>query len=152
VFYYGVLADITPPVALAAYAGAGIAGANPFRAGNTAFRLASAKALVPFVFLYSPAMLIVTEGFTWTAFAVTIAGCTVGIVLLGAALTGYLLNQMGARARVLTAAAALLLVVPGVKSGLAGVLLAAPVIIGQVIAWRRETRRQARPLSAAAAD
>ena len=49
VFYYGVLADITPPVALAAYAASGIAGSNPFKTGNTAFRLGIAKALVPFV-------------------------------------------------------------------------------------------------------
>ena len=54
VFYYGVLADITPPVALAAYAGASMAGADPFKTGNTAFRLGLAKALVPFVFVYSP--------------------------------------------------------------------------------------------------
>ena len=65
VFYYGVLADITPPVALAAYAGASMAGADPFKTGNTAFRLGLAKALVPFVFVYSPAMLLVTKGFTW---------------------------------------------------------------------------------------
>ena len=63
VFYYGVLADITPPVALAAYAGASMAGADPFKTGNTAFRLGLAKALVPFVFVYSPAMLLVTKGF-----------------------------------------------------------------------------------------
>ena len=68
VFYYGVLADITPPVALAAYAGASMAGADPFKTGNTAFRLGLAKALVPFVFVYSPAMLLVTKGFTWAEF------------------------------------------------------------------------------------
>jgi len=54
VFYYGVLADITPPVALAAYAAAGMAGSDPFKTGNTAFRLGLAKALVPFVFVFSP--------------------------------------------------------------------------------------------------
>ena len=68
VFYYGVLADITPPVALAAYAGASMAGADPFKTGNTAFRLGLAKALVPFVFVYSPSMLLVTKGFTWAEF------------------------------------------------------------------------------------
>ncbi len=68
VFYYGVLADITPPVALAAYAGASMAGADPFKTGNTAFRLALGKVLVPFVFVYGPSMLIVTQGFTWTDF------------------------------------------------------------------------------------
>ena len=65
VFYYGVLADITPPVALAAYAGAGIAGANPFKTGNTAFRLGIAKALVPFMFVYSPSLLLVVQDFSW---------------------------------------------------------------------------------------
>jgi len=132
VFYYGVLADITPPVALAAYAGAGIAGANPFHAGNTAFRLASAKALVPFVFIYSPAMLIVTDGFTLNAFIVTTVGCAVGIVLLGAALTGYLLKPMTWIERLVTALAALLLVAPGIKSGLIGALLVTPVMFSQI--------------------
>ncbi len=137
VFYYGVLADITPPVALAAYAGAGIAGANPFKAGNTAFRLASAKALVPFVFVYSPAMLIVTDGFTWSAFFVTVVGCAVGIVVLGAALTGYLLRPMSWPGRWVLGLAALLLVAPGIKSGLVGLAVAAPVLLAQVIAARR---------------
>ena len=59
VFYYGVLADITPPVALAAYAAAGMAGSDPFKTGNTAFRLGLAKALVPFVFVFSPSLLLV---------------------------------------------------------------------------------------------
>ena len=138
VFYYGVLADITPPVALAAYAGAGIAGANPFRAGNTAFRLAAAKALVPFVFVYSPAMLIVTDGFTWQAFIVTLAGCTLGIVFLGAALTGYFLTSMAWIERIMMALGALLLVVPGIKTGLIGVVLAMPVLAIQVAGRRRK--------------
>ncbi|MGI9508861.1 MAG: TRAP transporter permease, partial [Geminicoccaceae bacterium] len=84
VFYYGVLADITPPVALAAYAAAGIAGSNPFKTGNTAFRLGIAKALVPFVFVYSPSLLLVADGFTWAAFTVTLAGAMLGIAMLGA--------------------------------------------------------------------
>ena len=62
VFYYGVLADITPPVALAAYAAAGMAGADPFKTGNTAFRLGLGKALVPFVFVFSPSLLLVAAG------------------------------------------------------------------------------------------
>ncbi len=82
VFYYGVLADITPPVALAAYAGASMAGADPFKTGNTAFRLGLAKALVPFVFVYSPSMLLVTKGFTWAEFFETTIGCAIGVVML----------------------------------------------------------------------
>jgi len=135
VFYYGVLADITPPVALAAYAGAGIAGANPFKAGNTAFRLAAAKALVPFVFIYSPVMLIVTDGFTWQAFIITVTGCAIGIVLIGAALTGYFFTHMLKVERVVTFVGALLFVAPGITSGLVGLALVTPVLVGQVLRW-----------------
>src|SRR3546814_8418229 len=74
VFYYGVLTDITPPVALAAYAAAGMAGADPFKTGNTAFRLGLGKVLVPFVFVFSPSLLLVASGFTWTAFLVAFVG------------------------------------------------------------------------------
>jgi TRAP-type uncharacterized transport system fused permease subunit len=59
VFYYGVLADVTPPVALAAFAAAGIARSEPMRTGMTAFRLSMGKALVPFAFVYTPALLFV---------------------------------------------------------------------------------------------
>src|SRR3546814_3856890 len=58
VFYYGVLADITPPVALAAYAAAGMAGADPFQTGTTAFRLGLGKLLVPLFFFFSPSLLL----------------------------------------------------------------------------------------------
>ncbi|MBI3369823.1 MAG: TRAP transporter permease, partial [Burkholderiales bacterium] len=94
VFYYGVLADITPPVALAAYAAAGMAGSDPFKTGNTAFRLGLAKALVPFVFVFSPSLLIVAKGFTLSEFAITFAGCVIGIVFLAAALSRYLFVEM----------------------------------------------------------
>src|SRR3546814_5088518 len=68
VFYYGVLADITPPVALAAYAAAGMAGAEPFKTGNTAFRLGLGKLLLPFVFVFSPSLLLVFADSTWLVF------------------------------------------------------------------------------------
>ena len=132
VFYYGVLADITPPVALAAYAGAGIAGTNPFHTGTKAFRLATAKALVPFVFVYSPVMLIVVDDFSWSLFIGTVFGCALGIVLLAAALTGYLLAPLGAVSRLLLGLSALLLVAPYLSSGLLGLLLAAPILVIQI--------------------
>jgi TRAP-type uncharacterized transport system fused permease subunit len=65
VFYYGVLADVTPPVALAAFAAAGIARSEPMRTGMTAFRLSMGKALVPFAFVYTPALLLID--FSWWA-------------------------------------------------------------------------------------
>lgn len=91
VFYYGVLADITPPVALAAYAAAGMAGADPFKTGNTAFRLGLGKVLVPFVFVFSPSLLLVTSNFNWPDFFIAFFGCVIGITALGAALSGFFL-------------------------------------------------------------
>jgi TRAP transporter 4TM/12TM fusion protein len=136
VFYYGVLADITPPVALAAYAGASMAGADPFKTGNTAFRLGLAKALVPFVFVYSPALLLVTKGFTWAAFIETAAGCLVGIVMLAAALTGYGLARMPNFERLWLGAASVLVISPSRVATLVGLTMGVPVLLRQVMAWR----------------
>ena len=137
VFYFGVLADITPPVAVAAYAAAAIAGSNPFQTGNTAFRLAIAKALVPFVFVYSPSLLIVAGDFTWLEFTVTLTGAVMGIALLGAAFTGYMLGPMRVWERWLLGIAALPLVAPGLESMAMGCVLAAPSLLRQVAVARR---------------
>ena len=137
VFYYGVLADITPPVALAAYAAAGIAGANPFRTGNTAFRLGIAKALVPFVFVYSPALLLVTDGFTWSAFTITLTGAMLGIGGLGAAFSGYLLAPMRRWERWAVGLTSLLFIAPGLTTMAIGLLLWSPILILQ---WRKARR------------
>lgn len=138
VFYYGVLADITPPVALAAYAGASMAGADPFKTGNTAFRLGMAKALVPFVFVYSPAMLLVTKEFTWPAFIETTSGCIVGIVMLAVALTGYGLAHMPRWERFWLGAASILVISPSRTATLIGLAMAIPTVWRQIAAWRAE--------------
>lgn len=138
VFYYGVLADITPPVALAAYAAAGIAGSNPFQTGNTAFRLGIAKALVPFVFVYSPALLIVAQGFTWEAFFITLTGATLGIVMLAGAFTGFVVAPLSRIERIWLGLVALLFVAPGLTTMLIGVVLAIPVFLRQAIIWRKQ--------------
>ena len=137
VFYYGVLADITPPVALAAYAAAGMAGADPFKTGNTAFRLGLGKVLVPFVFVFSPSLLLVTADFTWTNFAIAFIGCTVGITCLGAALSGFMLVRTRMWENVLLIAAAILLVVPELYSSLIGAAMIAPVVFRHLQAHRR---------------
>ncbi|WP_418315626.1 TRAP transporter permease [Piscinibacter sakaiensis] len=87
VFYFGVLADVTPPVALAAFAAAGIARSEPMRTGTTAFRLSMGKALVPFAFVYTPALLLID--FTWGAFLVATVSAIVAVMGLGAAYTGH---------------------------------------------------------------
>jgi len=144
VFYYGVLADITPPVALAAYAGASMAGADPFKTGNTAFRLGLAKALVPFVFVYSPAMLLVTKGFTWSEFFETTLGCMVGITMLAIALTGYGLTILHTWERVWLALASVLVISPSRTATLAGLALALPILLRQK---RASPSRHAEPSS-----
>jgi TRAP transporter 4TM/12TM fusion protein len=131
VFYYGVLADITPPVALAAYAAAGMAGSDPFKTGNMAFRLGLAKALVPFVFVFSPSLLLVAKGFTWPDFIITFVGCIVGITLLAAALSKFLFVEMKRWEQLLCGLGALLMVAPGLVSGLIGLAVAAPVLLRQ---------------------
>ncbi len=132
VFYYGVLADITPPVALAAYAAAGIAGSNPFKTGNTAFRLGIAKALVPFVFVYSPALLLVTEGFTWSAFFITLIGAMLGIASLGTSFAGYLFAPMSMTQRWCFALISFLFIAPGIITMVIGLVLVTPLIVLQL--------------------
>ena len=93
VFYFGVLADVTPPVALAAFAAAGIARSEPMRTGMTAFRLSMGKALVPFAFVYTPSLLLIN--FSWSAFAIALISIIVAIIGLGAAYTGYVARPIG---------------------------------------------------------
>jgi TRAP transporter 4TM/12TM fusion protein len=103
IFYYGVLADVTPPVALAAYAGAGIAGSEPMRTGVTAFRLSMGKALVPFMFIYAPSLLFLN--FDLTEFALAMFSGILCIVALSAAYIGFFNTELSTfQKRVLTIA------------------------------------------------
>ncbi len=99
VFYYGVLADVTPPVALAAFAAAGIARSEPMSTGLTAFRLSMGKVLVPFAFVYSPVLLLV--GFNWAGFLLAAVCAIVAVMGLGAAYTGFVARPVGRPAFVL---------------------------------------------------
>jgi TRAP transporter 4TM/12TM fusion protein len=140
ILYFGILADLTPPVCVSAYAAAGIAGANPFRTGLTAFRLGMAKATVPFVFAYAPVMLVVIEGFTWGDFLITTLTCAIGVAALGAGLTGYAFTHMGPFSQALLVLAALLLIAPSGPLSITGFALLAPVV---AVNWLRALRRRA---------
>jgi TRAP transporter 4TM/12TM fusion protein len=131
VFYYGVLADITPPVALAAYAASGIAKSNPFKTGNTAFRLGIAKALVPFVFVYSPSLLLITNDFDLIKLIVTVLGALMGIGLIGIAFTGYWIKPLKTFEQWFLGLAALLFVAPGLNSMIVGLIAISPTIYSQ---------------------
>ena len=132
VFYYGVLADVTPPVALAAFAAAGIARSEPMRTGMTAFRLSMGKALVPFAFVYTPALLFVD--FTWGQFLVSLVGCLVAIMGLGAAYTGYAGRTIGRPAFLALNVLSLSLIF-----GHAGVTAVAAPLVLLILAWHWKT-------------
>jgi len=130
VLYYGVLADVTPPVALAAYAGSGIAGSNPFKTGLVAFRLAGGKATVPFAFVYSPSLLLLpwlTDktgiSFPYYDFAIAFASTVIGIFSLAAALEGFLKTEMKWFERLIFIAASVALLAHGAEMFAIGLTL-----------------------------
>jgi TRAP transporter 4TM/12TM fusion protein len=135
VMYFGVLANITPPVALAAYAAAGIAGASPLKTSLTAIRLSIAGFLVPYIFVYSPVLL----GIEFSAIDLLHVGLTslAGVLALGAAMEGHLLRPAMWYERALLAAAAIDLIVPGPVTDTIGAVLIGLVILSQ--------RRRGRP-------
>ena len=136
VFYFGVLADVTPPVAMAAYAASGIAGANAFKAGNTAFRLSMGKALVPFMFVFSPSLLLVTADFTWGSFALAFCGAVLGITALSAAITNWLFRPLLLIERVALPIAAMLMIAPEMVSTSIGAAILMAVALRQWLAGR----------------
>ncbi|MGE0722936.1 MAG: TRAP transporter permease [Alphaproteobacteria bacterium] len=131
IFYFGVLANVTPPVAIAAYAGAGIAGADPTRTGLIAFRLALAGFILPFMWVYEPALLM--QGESWRIVLACASGL-VGILALAGALQGYL---FGAEARwwqrLMLGIGALCLIKPGWATDLAGIGLLALVLASRYL-------------------
>ncbi len=138
VLYYGVISEITPPVCASAYAAAGIAGSNPFRTGLSAFSLGIAKLMVPMVFVYSPAMLIVIEShFTWGSFLSTTVSCAIGVFMVATSVAGYFLASMPAWVRALMALAGIMFVAPGLKTDLWALMLFAPVLAQQLMARKR---------------
>jgi TRAP transporter 4TM/12TM fusion protein len=137
VLYYGVISEITPPVCASAYAAAGIANANPFKTGVSAFTLGIGKLIVPMVFVYSPAMLIVLpEYFTWGTFIETSVTCGIGVFLLSITVAGFFLAPVPPLFRTLCAIAGIFMVAPGYVSDLWALGFFAPVLIQQILARR----------------
>jgi len=111
ILYFGVVADITPPVALAAYAGAGIAGANSMKTGLTAIKLALAGFLIPYIFALSPALILVNV--TWFQALHVFITALMGIIALAAAVQGYFVSKTLIHERLLLFVSAFALIVPG---------------------------------------
>lgn len=118
VFYFGIAADLTPPVALAAYAGSGIAGSDPMKTGVTAFKLALAGFLVPYVYVYNPMLLFIDVQPLYMAQAIITA--LIGVFLLAMFTIGFFKAAMPWYLRILAFAGALALLIPGTVSDIGG--------------------------------
>ncbi|GHU24008.1 C4-dicarboxylate ABC transporter [Spirochaetia bacterium] len=134
VFYFGILADITPPVALAAYAGAAIAKSNPIKTGVTATRLALTAFIIPYIFIFSPGMLLINT--TPTAVIQIIVTSVIGMFGLAAGLEGYMFKPALPFERIMAIAGGLLLIYPGLVSDLIGLVLIAIVVLLQIFLKR----------------
>ncbi len=137
VFYFGIVADLTPPVALAAYAGAAIAQANPMKTAFTATKLAIGAFIVPYVFALNPAMLFIDTS-AWEVILICITSL-VGIFAVSAALEGYFLHSMKWYERVISAVGGLLLIYPGIVTDGIGLALVALVLAVQFIYRKKAT-------------
>ena len=135
VFYFGIVADLTPPVALAAYAGAAIAGANPMKTAFTATKLAIGAFIVPYVFALNPAMLFIDTN-VWSVLLIC-ATSFIGICGVSAGLEGYLLHHMKWYERILAAAGGLLLIYPGLVTDSIGLGLVGLAVVFQVLTRKK---------------
>ena len=154
IFYFGMLSMVTPPVCLASYAAASIGKTDPIRTGWEAMRLCAIAYVVPFLFVFSPALLLIGS---WHAVAISIATAIVGAVLLGIGLVGYLFRPIGVLKRFLFLVAAAGLLIPVVETGTytsltwatnAGGLLIAVIMVA--IEWLARSRQQESKIAAAA--
>ena len=141
VFYFGIVADITPPVALAAYAGSAIAKAPPMRTALNATRLAIAAFLVPYIFALNPAMLFIDT--VWYEVVLIVLSSFIGMIAISVALEGYLLRHVNPLGRILCAMGGLALLVPGTLTDLAGLIVLVIVAAIQVIENRRDKAAKA---------
>ncbi|MDO5703295.1 MAG: TRAP transporter large permease subunit, partial [Lachnospiraceae bacterium] len=138
VFYFGIVADITPPVALAAYAGSAIAKSNPMTTAFNATKLAIAAFLIPYIFCLNPEMLLIDT--TVGGFVLIAITSFVGMFAVAAAIEGYMFGPMHPLSRIIIAAAGLALMVPGTVTDIIGI--GGVVLIG-VIEWMRKGKTQA---------
>ena len=145
VFYFGIVADITPPVALAAYAGAAIAQSRPMPTAVNATKLAIAAFIVPYVFVLSPAMLLINIQSPLEIVQIVITSLF-GIFGVAAGLEGYVLRHVNWPLRILLIIGGLTLIYPGLITDLIGIVIILGVIIIQVLENRSERRHQAEKL------
>ena len=137
VFYFGIVADITPPVALAAYAGSAIAKSDPMKTGLNATKLAIAAFIVPYIFAYSPALLFENISGWWEVAQICVSAL-LGIFGIAAALNGHLYKKLSWVFRLLLAIGGLGMMIPGTLTDVVGLALVAIVVVVQYLAAKRE--------------
>lgn len=127
-FYFGIIADVTPPVALAAFAGSGIAKSNPMKTGITASKLAIAAFLVPYIFVLSPALLMINT--TAPEVLMIIVTSVIGMIGIGAAVSAYFITTAYWIERILFFVGGLLMIDPDIRTDMIGLIL---LIIAYII-------------------
>ena len=138
VFYFGIVADITPPVALAAYAGAAIAKSNPMKTGVTATKLAIAAFIVPYIFAYNPVMLFENVDGWWHVAQISVTA-VMGLFGIAAALNGYLYRHIHWTLRLVLVAGGLCMMIPGTLTDVVGLALVLAVIFYQRVSARKDS-------------
>ena len=141
VFYFGIVADITPPVALAAYAGSAIAKAPPMKTAFNASKLAIGAFVVPYIFALNPAMLLVDT--TAVQVVLVVVTSVVGIFGVAAALNGYLHRPLHPLLRVVIGVGGLLMMDPSTLTDVVGVVMLAAVVVFQAVGANRESAKAA---------
>ena len=141
VFYFGIVADITPPVALAAYAGSAIAKSNPMKTGINATKLAIAAFIVPYIFAYSPALLFENISGWWEVAQIT-ASALLGIFAIAASLNGFLYKKIHWVLRLVLAIGGLGMMIPGTLTDVVGLALVAAVIVYQKLSAKKNSAPQ----------
>ncbi len=137
VFYFGIVADITPPVALAAYAGSAIAKSNPMKTGVNATKLAIAAFIVPYIFALSPQMLFVDVDSVFQVVQICISAL-LGIFGVAAALNGFLVRRLSAPLRVVLALGGLGMMIPGVITDVLGLVLMVGIFLYEYLKAKRQ--------------
>lgn len=138
VFYFGIIADITPPVALAAFAATGISGGNPIRTGVNASKLAIAAFIIPYMFVLQPQLLMIDT--TFFEVLLVLVTAVAGMVAVGAGMIGYWYTKLNWIFRIISVIGGLMLMYPGLYTDIGGVIIFVFMLITQFISNRNQSK------------
>ncbi|MDQ0243859.1 TRAP transporter 4TM/12TM fusion protein [Bacillus fengqiuensis] len=136
VFYFGIIADITPPVALAAFAASGVSGGEPIKTGILSSKLAIAAFIIPYIFVLSPEMLMIDT--TWYRLVWVVITSFIGMIAVGAAMVGYWYRPLAMIERLLAVAAGIMLIIPEGITDMIGLGLFAALLVVQMMSTKNK--------------